>query len=403
MSEQPQMSVFNQTISKRLALRRVGMWLSRVALALIFLLGALLALTPAGRATTRAALLLSSVIGAANATSTQDRPDVRHTSLTLNAANGPVYADLFEPRGNPPPIPGSREAAILISGVGDNRPVPQLVNLEDSFAEAGVVIMSVTTPSLLSYTLTPADEDGVVQAFQALARQPGVNPHAVGIIALSAGSGVACLAAADPRIRDRVAFVTLFGGFFDAADLVQDVGQRYLRFDGRTEAWNPQLVPLQVLANSVAPDLPPADAVALENAFNPTFIPIPSALLATFSPAMQAIYHLLAGDEPDQAAANLARLPANVHALLAALSPRAVLPQIRAKIFLLHDRHDQYVPFTESRHFAAALQAEGHPYEYVEFNIFQHVEVKGDLPISELVGDSAHLFGLLDAVLSYGG
>jgi acetyl esterase/lipase len=287
--------------------------------------------------------------------------------------------------------------------VGDNRPVPQLINLEDSFAEAGLVVMGVTTPGLLSYTLTPGDADGIVQAFQALAQQPGVNPHALGIIALSAGSGVACLAAADPRIRDRVAFVTLFGGFFDAADLVQDVGQRFLNFDGHTEAWHPQLVPLQVLANSVAVDLPPGDAGALENAFSPTFVPIAPTTLATYSPAMQATYHLLAGDEPALAMENLARLPGSVHMLLANLSPRSVLPQIHAKIFLLHDRHDQYVPFTESRHFAAALQAAGHPHEYVEFNIFQHVEVKGDLPLGELIGDGAHLFGLLDAVLSYGG
>jgi acetyl esterase/lipase len=375
---------------------------ARLALATIFVACMFFSVTPPGRAALRAGALLAAVVSASGDTSARDRSDVRHTSFTLQASNGPAFVDLYEPRSGPPPVPGSREAVVLISGVGDNRQVPQLVNLLDAFTEVGVDVLTVTTPSLLDYSLTPDDADDVVQAFLYLRHHAGVNPHTVGLVGISAGDGPVCLAAADPRIRDQVAFVTSFGGYYDATDLLRDMGRRTLSFDGRTEAWQPQPVPLQVLANSVAPYLPGLEGDVIRAAFANGVTPIAPALLAAYSPATQAVYHLLAGDEPGQVAANLARLPAAVQALLVNLSPAHVLGQIRAPIYLMHDRHDEYVPFTESRDFAAALHAEGHPYQFVEFNIFQHVEVRGGLPIGELLGDSMRLFGLLFTVLGYG-
>lgn len=382
--------------------RRIGVVLARVALAVIFVVGAFLAVTPPGRAAVRAGALLGAVIGASGATSTQDRPDVRHTAFTLAAANGPAFADLYAPRGGPSPVPGAREAVVLIAGVGDNRQVPQLVNLLNAFAEVDVEVLTVTTPALLNYTLTPDDADAVVQAFLYLTHHAGVNPHAVGLVGISAGDGPACLAAADPRIRDQVAFVTTFGGYYDTTNLVRDIGRRALQFDGQTEAFQPQPVPLHVLANSVAPYLPGTDDDFIRSAFANGVTTIAPALLAAYAPATQATYHLLAGDEPDQVDTNIALLPPAVHTLLVNLSPAHVLRQLRAPIYLLHDRHDQYVPFTESRDFAAALHAEGHRYQFVEFNIFQHVEVRGDLPIGELLGDGARRFGVLFTVLGYG-
>lgn len=382
---------------------RIGRWSARVVLVLTLLGSLLLTLTPQGHAVVRAGMLLTSVLGAANATDTHDRADVRHTTHMLMAAGGQAYLDIFAPTLPPPLLTGARPAIILISGVGDNRQSPQLINLADSFAESGVVTVTLTTDDLLGFSLAPADADAVVQAFQWLARLPGVNPREIGLVGLSAGSGLMCLGAADPRIRDQVAYVTLFGGYYHTSDLLSDIGRQTLLFDGTSEYWQPQLVPVQVLAHSVAPVLPGAEGDTLKAAFDNGFVPISPDVLKTLSPATVAIYHLLAGDEPTQVAANLAQLTPAIQALLVNLSPATVANQIHAKIFLLHDRHDLYVPFTESRHFAAALQAAGHPYSYVEFDIFAHVEVKGNLPLGSLLRDGVHLFGILYAMLRYGG
>jgi dipeptidyl aminopeptidase/acylaminoacyl peptidase len=97
--------------------------------------------------------------------------------------------------------------------------------------------------------------------------------------------------------------------------------------------------------------------------------------------------------------ANLAALTPDLRALLDGLSPSQVVAEIRAPIYLLHDRSDQYVPVTESREFAAELAKLHHPYDFAEVGVFQHTEVRPDLAISQLLGDGQSLLRLLREVM----
>ncbi|HKS68952.1 MAG TPA: hypothetical protein VJQ45_00930, partial [Ktedonobacterales bacterium] len=113
-------------------------------------------------------------------------------------------------------------------------------------------------------------------------------------------------------------------------------------------------------------------------------------------------YHLLAGDQPNRAEANVTALLSapDTHTLLDALSPARVLPRIAAPIYLLHDRNDEFIPYTQSRAFNAALDALHHPHTYAEFGIFAHVEVKSGVGGLQLLGDGATLFRLLTSMLA---
>ena len=373
---------------------------ARVVLALLFLLGAFFSLVPVGRAAARATLLLPALVAA-----TQPAPlviagdPVQHTRLTIPSQNGPVYLDVYAPSTPVPPVPGSREGVVIIPGVGDNRNDPQLRNLLESMARAGLVAMNMTTDTLIRYALSPADSDAVVSAVQELQHWPGVGKSRVGILGFSAGGALACLAAADPRIRDSLAFITLFGGYYDATTLLRDFGRRALEVDGKLVPWQPNIVPLQVLANTIAETLPPDQANVLTSAFVQGAPPLTQAQLAVLSPDAAATYHLLKGDEPQSVNANIAALSPPMQQLLAALSPRTVVANIATPIYLLHDRNDEYVPFIQSREFAAALAALHHPYEFVEFSIFAHVEVKTGLGLGPLIGDGISLFRVLTKLL----
>jgi dienelactone hydrolase len=380
---------------------------ARVALILLLLVGAAVALLPGGRAVYRAGMLLPSVI-----TSAQPAPlavnggDVRHSQVTISSESGPVYLDVYEPVDAAPPIPGAREGILVIAGVGDNRKEPALVNISTALARAGFVVMQATTPALIDYTLTPRDTDAITQATLALERWPGVGADRIGILGISAGDALACLAAADLRLHGKLAFLTLFGGYYDATNLLRDVGRRALEVDGKLVSWNPQDVPINVLANSVADTLPPNDASRIRSALGvfgsalgENGRPLDAETLAQMSPGAVAAYHLLYGDQPDQAEANLAALPPASHDLLRALSPSSVVDALQARIYLMHDTSDQYVPFTESRDFDAALTRLGRSHEFVELNGFQHVEVRSGATVGELVGDGAHLFAILYQLL----
>jgi hypothetical protein len=126
-----------------------------VALALLCVLGASLSVLPGGRAVYRAvyraALLLPAVITTSRtAPLVASAGSVSHTQLTLSSQGGAVFWDVYAPTDPVLVVPGAREGVIIIPGVGDNRPVPDLINLSTALARAGFVLMELTTPTLLA-------------------------------------------------------------------------------------------------------------------------------------------------------------------------------------------------------------------------------------------------------------
>ncbi len=383
--------------------QRYGRWAARLVLLVVCLLGILLSALPVGRAVTRAAVLLPAFLSATEPLPLQLAGEpIRHTQITLAASNGPVYIDIYAPTAAPPPIPGARQALVTIPGVGDNRTSAQLINFSESLARAGIVVVNLTTPTLINFDLASADTDAVVQAFAFATRLPGVGADRVGLLGFSGGGVLACLAAADPRIRDQVAFVALFGGVFDVSDVIRDVGRRAMLVDGHLQPFRPEQVPIQVMANVLARTLPPDEGRILVGALAPGGTPLSHPEQVLRSPGAAAAYHLLAGDDPAHVEAHLAALSPAMRALLSELSPSRVIGQIRAPVYLLHDRNDSYIPFTQSRDFDAALTRLGHPHDFAEFGVFRHTEVTTGAGVGPLIADGSTLARILTRVLVVG-
>jgi dienelactone hydrolase len=373
----------------------------RVGIMLFCLLGFLLSLLPVGRASLRAALLLPAVVSAqASGSLALLGEPIRHSQFTLRTSTGPAFLDVYAPTSPPPILPGARQAIVMVPGVGENRERPQLVNLSEALAREGIVVVILTTPTLIAEQLVSTDTDAVVQAFVFASHWPGVGTQRVGIVAFSAGSVLTCLAAAEPRIREQVAFVAVIGGVFDLPTLLRAVGQRATPVDGRLQPFQPDAVTIRVLAKTIARTLPAAEGHALVAAFAGGHTPsIPEH---TLSPSSTAAYHLLAGDAPARVKANLAALSPTMKAQLRELSPSRVIDQMHAPVYLLHDRNDPFVPLTQARDFAAALARLGHPYEMFEFHILHHAEITPGAGAGALIVDGSKLYRVLRAVLLVG-
>jgi dienelactone hydrolase len=328
---------------------------------------------------------------------------ITHSQSTLDSPTGAVHLDIYAPAAGVPPVPGAREGILLTPGVGDQRQDSQLINFSRTLASNGLVVMDMTTQTLIANRLDAGDTQAVVQAFAALQHWPGVGAQRVGLLGFSAGGPLMYLAAADARMRDQVAFVALFGGYFDAMTLLQTIGRREQIANGQAQPWHPVPYPLQVLADTMAPLLPGSDGQTLASAFAPDgSSSLSPAQLALLAPSSVAAYHLLTGDEPEQVSTNLAALSPEVKALLSSLSPSRVVRLVHAPIYLLHDRSDQFVPVSQSLAFAAALARLHHPYDFAEFGIFQHVEVRTSSGFSQLVGDGQNLLRLISEVMQAG-
>jgi hypothetical protein len=384
---------------------KLGQRAAQVALAFLLFAGCFLSLFPWGRALTRSTFLLPALLSASEPAPLVLAGDpVRFRRITISSATGPVFLDIYEPATPPPPIPGGREAIIEVVGAGDNRAVPQLVNLSQAFAHEGIVVVNVGTPTLFHYQVSARDGEAVVQAFELLEHWPGVDPHHIGIIAFSVGDLLACVGAADPRIRDRVAFLAMLGGYFDVTSLLRIVGSRTQDVDGQTQPWQPISTSLYVLAYTVSSLLSPPEKKLLQKAFplNNIGPPLTAQQQAQLSPDTAAFYHLLKGDEPGSVDRNLTALSPQIKALLIQLSPMSVIDQIRAPIHLLHDRNDQSIPFTQSQEFAAALARIHHPYDFAAYGIFSHVQVRSNLGLAEVLSDGTKLFQAINSILLVG-
>jgi len=385
---------------------KLGQRVAQATLALLLCLGCFLSLFPWGRALTRSALLLPALlIASAPAPLVLTGDPVHFRRLTLSSASGPVFLDIYEPATPPPPIPGGREAIIDVPGAGDNRAVPQLVNLSQSLAREGVVVVNVGTPALFDYRVSARDGEAVVQAFEFLQHWPGVDRQRIGILAFSVGDLMACVGAGDPHIRDRVAFLAFLGGYVDVTSLLGTVGRRAQDVAGQTQPWQPIPTDLYVLARTVSSLLSSSDQQLLRKAFPLAATlapPLSAQQQAQLSPDAAAYYHLLEGNEPGRVNRNLAALSPPMKALLTQLSPLSVLGQIRARIHLLHDRTDPSIPFTQAQEFAVALTRLHHPYDFAAYSIFSHVQVQSNLDLEQVLGDGSKLLGVLTSMLLVG-
>jgi hypothetical protein len=373
---------------------------ARFMLALLFGAGLFLSVLSAGQAAARTAFLVAAVVSASEpAPLLLLGEPVQHIQKTISSRGGTVYLDIYEPATPAPPLPGAREGLVIIPGVGDNRQVPQLINLSLALAHVGIVVEDITTPTLINNDISAVDSDAMVQAFTFLSHWPGVGANRIGIAGFSGGGPLVCLAAADQRIRDRVSFIALFGTYFNAETVLRAYGRRAITANGHTIPWYPSQYPLQVLADVMAGGLSPGDGSLLVSAFVPKGKPLTSDKLARMSPPAVATYHLLEGDEPNRVNENIVALSPQLHTLLNTLSPSSVITKIQASIYLLHSRDDSSLPVTESQAFAVALARLYHPYDFVQFGIFQHVLVEASPSITQLLSDAPSLFRVLYKVL----
>ena len=214
---------------------------------------------------------------------------------------------------------GAAVPLVLVHGFApQGKDEPRLRRAAALFTRAGFDVAVPTIPGLTRGRLRESDVAPVVAALE-LRREP------TAIVSVSVGAGPALLAAADPRVRDRVAVVLSVGGYASARAL--------LRFYLTGEyAW---------------------DGIQGRAHHDPALI---RAFLEANEDLVASAGGLEAGD-PARAAALLDAPPAPLAALLDTLSPERVARDIRARLLLVHGREDVAVPYTESLRLAAARPA----------------------------------------------
>lgn len=367
-----------------------GCFALQVRLTLLFMLvlGGVLAYTthPVQTAVTTALLIPEAIPDAPlrPLLTFSDEPVREHVRYPYQG--GQAEADVFLPAKD-----GRYGAVILFLGINADMSNPHLLRISQALARSGIVALVPTPVELLEGRVSYSEIDALAGAFDYLLSHPKVDAQKVGLFGFSVGASLVLVAAADPRINEQVAFVNAFGGYFSAESLFLAMTTRQIQVDGLPQPWEPNRDALVWFAQQFIHEVDDEFSRGLlEKAF------VSGETLGLFdilalSLEGKAVFAALSNRDPQVAAFVFQALPGSLKEQLARLSPQNALGGIKTDVYVMHDRNDTYIPFTESRRLVEALK--DYPrLRYSEFDLFQHVEPTKALASPEFVQEIWKLF-----------
>jgi pimeloyl-ACP methyl ester carboxylesterase len=362
----------------------------RIGLAILVLLAVLVAWHPS-RVAMQTALLLPTLIDAGRPLNFASAPPV-HFSVPYwqpsGAGEAAELAELWLPNW------ASEErragAMLLVFGVNDQgRNHPAIMRVAEGLARTGVAVLIPESQSMLEGRLREGEPEKIAAAFDLLAERPEVDPERVGIVGFSVGGSLATVAAADPAIADRIAWLNAFGAYADTSNYLASVASHaYIGTDGSVVAWEPAELTLRVFKDFMLDQVDDvADRRALEGAYASAIVlgwrlaPHP-ALRDRLGRDGRAVYDLLTSSSWEEARKAVDELPAETQRFIDDISPVGHLDGLRTKIYLMHEVADRWVPFVESQELARELESAGRLQAYTQFRLFDHVQPENLDPVA---------------------
>lgn len=208
-----------------------------------------------------------------------------------------------------------------------------LLDVADTFARSGYIILWPRSKIL-------DKEEGIlegpqifVESFKYLESRNEIDKERISFLGFSLGSSIAMVAAEDPEIAGKVRSLVWFGGYYSLYDYLTSLAVRQFVVQGRTVGWEPHEG-----ATSHAEKIMKPKGGSLE---------------------------LFKGNKVTE----------EQKAYLARFSPDAKLDNFRARLLILHDKNDSYVPWVESQKLKQAMDEE-RVVAYHITDLFGHVQPK---------------------------
>jgi acetyl esterase/lipase len=284
-------------------------------------------------------------------------PTVDRREATLDGVTG----DLYVPARRSPPI------LLVLGAAQQGTDDPRAVRLARSLARAGRVVF-VPDLTLAQRRFDPADLDRIARSVVALDEHPGTSGRVV-VLGISYGGSFALVASADPRVRDRVDRVAVFGAYWDLIGVIQAVTTGVSIAGGGSLPWESHPMARDILVHHAAELAPPPDRVSLRAALGGGD---PSQL----SPEARAIFDLLTNRDPARVEELAARLAPEARSVLERFSPSSVAGAIETPVVAMHSTDDPAVPYGEALRLKAGLAG----VQLITVRSFRHVDFRADAP-----------------------
>ena len=301
--------------------------------------------------------------------------EVEVQNLTLPGREGPIRARIYRRKSSPPGKGLVVAHGVHYQGIDERRLMPFAAQL----ARAGLVVVTPELEQLSDYRITKDGVETIGAAVSWLAqRRDLVAEPRVGVLGFSFAGGLSLVVAADPRFKDRIAYVTSVGGHHDL--------ERVLRFFARNAIETPAGVRREkahdygvvvLIYGEIERFVPEPDRELMRDALRAWLREEQDKAWAIASlcetPEAERLFERVASRRLHELGPDLERLIDDRRETLRALSPRGQLRAIRAPVYLLHGSADSVIPPSETEW--ANLELGTVEHQALVSPLLDHVEV----------------------------
>lgn len=289
-----------------------------------------------------------------------------HQNIHLDSPDGPVVADLFISQNSKK----NKPALIIAMGVKtSDKDKPVILGFAETLSRLGFIVLWPRS-EILEQGISDFEKPSTFsESYRFLENQEIVNKNRISFVGFSVGSSIAFSAIADPQISGKTRSLIFFGGYYDVFEYLENLSSQTITQNGQKISWHPD----QSATNHVK------EILTFNN----------SQLLSLFN------------DPKSQKTAQeiLKSLPQNEIEKFKMISPKEKIGEYKTPTFILHERNDTFVPYTQSLALKTALPKNLQK-SYLIINLFEHVQPqKGFSP--KILGEIFKLYLFLYQTLYF--
>lgn len=303
--------------------------------------------------------------------------------LQVESNGEKIKVDVYRPNDN------KRHPSIILSVIGVTPDSNLVVNYIKGFARVGFV---VAVPKVEHFYKVEGfyyrfeDIDYMVNTFKLMEKNPYVDSSKMGFFGLCTGGTYALTASEKKEISERVNFVIAVSPWFTAGKIFRALYVNQYEEGGQIKRWIPEAGAIEPTTRSVIHFFAEKEErVLLEEIINGTK---PKEKLPEISPMGRRIYDFVTNRDPNKYDEFASYIPWATYDMNR-ISPSSEINNLKAKVYVITDRKDRFVPHTESEDLKNSLPAG--QVRKTDLELLEHTQLSRRLPRLPTVVDLVKL------------
>ena len=241
-----------------------------------------------------------------------------------------------------------------------------------SLASAGFISLVPQLDNLNRLRLHQNDVDALVAGVKYLSTLECCDGK-IGLMGVCLSAPLVFLAAANQDVKEKVAVITCWGGFYDIDDWLQAVLALHYIEDREARPWKPRDLLIQEAPKWLVELTPDAsDRACLQKMLDGNR---DESAKSRLSASGRATYELLSNRDPEKVKALWQKLDPKLKSSLHNLSPHTKIDKYGTKIAIIHTFNDDVIPWVESTKLLNAIDHRDIIYFRI-FRQFYHVSIE---------------------------